>query len=233
MSFYSTTDEFPVGAGVGIGLGVCAFLFIHVPLRAIEVLCVVVVALLFSIYFGYYRRRRIQQANMAFINQQQWNNNQQQWNITQQGHPQGPQGPFQQGGYASQYPPQPPYAQQSPYQHPGYENAQPYAPVSLAMLLSICRTNQPHMFSLLAPCLRLTWLASRHHLLAMMCRLRARRRGPIVESALARVPCHRQPTCDGLPAWTSDTHLYLYCICAILYDCLYIVHIPVGDPADS
>ena len=87
----------------------------------------VVAVLALSLYFGYIRRRRIQQANLAYINQQQYNHN--------QGYPQGQ---FQ-GGYAPQYPPQSAYGQQSPYPQSGYDNGQAYAPVSLVTLLSVSR----------------------------------------------------------------------------------------------
>ena len=87
----------------------------------------VVAVLALSLYFGYLRRRRIQQANLAYINQQQYNQNQHY-----------PQGQFQ-GGYAPQYPPQTPYSQQSPYAQNGYDNGQAYAPVSLVILLSKSR----------------------------------------------------------------------------------------------
>lgn len=83
---------------------------------------VVALVLALALYFGYARRRRIQQANLAYVNQQQYNAN--------QSYPQG------QGGYAPQYPPQTPYGQQSPFAQNGYDNGQLYAPVCFVTLLS-------------------------------------------------------------------------------------------------
>lgn len=83
---------------------------------------VVALVLALALYFGYARRRRIQQANLAYVNQQQYNAN--------QSYPQG------QGGYAPQYPPQTPYGQQSPFAQNGYDNGQSYAPVCFVTLLS-------------------------------------------------------------------------------------------------
>ncbi|VDB87083.1 unnamed protein product [Peniophora sp. CBMAI 1063] len=96
---FERCDGLSVGARVGIAVGIFA------------------AVLALSLYFGYLRRRRIQQANLAYINQQQYNQN--------QNYPQ--QGQFQ-GGYAPQYPPQTPYGQQSPYPQHGYDSGQSYAP---------------------------------------------------------------------------------------------------------
>ncbi|KZV67392.1 hypothetical protein PENSPDRAFT_688195 [Peniophora sp. CONT] len=98
---FERCDGLSVGARVGIAIGIFA------------------AVLALSLYFGYVRRRRIQQANLAYINQNQQYGNQQNFH---------PQGQFQQGGYAPQYPPQTPYGQQSPYPQHGYDAGQTYAP---------------------------------------------------------------------------------------------------------